>query len=79
MTRKQIKILIIVFITILILINLPYLPGPNFINAPAQLFYTSGQLIGMAGITGVPFGIIWLILTKSKKIFTDQFYLHYFF
>jgi hypothetical protein len=67
MKRKQIKILIIVFITILVLINLPFLPGPNFINAPAQIFYTCGLLIGMTGIIGVPFGLIWIIVSKSKK------------
>ncbi len=67
MTKKQIKILISTIIVSLIIFNLPFLPGPNFLNKPAQIFLTIGQFIGMCGLLGVPVGLIWVIINKSKK------------
>ena len=67
MKRRQIKIVIITFLTILILTNLPFLPGPNFLNGPAQLFFTIGQVVGMIGLLFVPIGIIWTAIINAKK------------
>lgn len=55
----------------IILTNLPFLPGPNFLNAPAQLFYNAGQLFGMLGLLLVPFGIVWTVrqFRKAKEKF----------
>ena len=66
MTRRQILILVGMLIGTLILTNLPFLPGPNFLNAPAQLFYNGGQLFGMLGLLLVPFGIVWTVRQFRK-------------
>lgn len=59
MTRREILILIGILIGIVILTNLPFLPGPSFLNAPAQLFYNGGQLFAVPGLFLVPFGLVW--------------------
>jgi phosphotransferase system glucose/maltose/N-acetylglucosamine-specific IIC component len=70
MRRIQIFILTGILIGTIILTNLPFLPGPNFLNAPAQLFYNGGQIFGMLGLLLVPFGIVWTVrqfrTTESK-------------
>lgn len=66
MTQKQLSILTGILIGIVILTNLPFLPGPNFLNTPAQLFYNGGQLFGIVGLLLVPFGIIWTVRQVSK-------------
>ncbi|SFT87787.1 hypothetical protein SAMN04489724_2504 [Algoriphagus locisalis] len=61
MTQRQLFILTGIFIGIVILTNLPFLPGPNFLNTPAQLFYNGGQLFGLVGLVLVPFGLVWTV------------------
>ena len=67
MTRRQIFILTGILIGTIILTNLPFLPGPNSLNAPAQLFYNGGQLFGMLGLLLVPFGIVWTVRQFRKS------------
>jgi len=67
MNRRHIKLSLIVFIVWLVLINLPFLPGPNFLNAPAQILFTIGQLLGLLGLICVPAGIIWIVISITKK------------
>lgn len=66
-TSKQTKFLIILFFVLLLITNLPFLPGPNFLNGPAQLLFTIGQFIGLAGLVGVPFGLVWVVIAKTKQ------------
>ena len=69
MSRKQIYIIIYILFGLIILTNLPFLPGPSFLNIPAQIFYNSGQVIGILGIVLVPIALIWTIIEfrKSKR------------
>ena len=64
---KHLKILVIVFLIGILLFNLPFLPGPNFLNAPGQLFMHLGFIFALIGICAVPIGIIWTIMSYKKK------------
>ena len=66
MSKKQIYILIYILLGLIILTNLPFLPGPSFLNKPAQIFYNSGQVIGILGIILFPIGFIWMIIEFRK-------------
>lgn len=67
MTRKQAKNSILTFLILLIAINLPFLPGPNFLNGPAQLLFSAGQLLGLLGLLAVPIGLLWFLSARNKK------------
>ncbi|MGR3812240.1 hypothetical protein [Jiulongibacter sp. NS-SX5] len=66
MKPRQILLLTGIILGTIILTNLPFLPGPNFLNAPAQLFFSGGQLLGMLGLLLVPFGLIWTVSQFRK-------------
>lgn len=67
MKKRQILILFEVIIGIIILTNLPFLPGPQFLYVPAQFFYNSAQLLGMIGLIIVPPGLIWTVRQFIKQ------------
>lgn len=67
MTQLQTFKLIGILALATLLTNLPFLPGPNFLNAPAQLFYNSGQLFGIIGLIIIPIGIIRMIRQHFYK------------
>jgi hypothetical protein len=66
MTGRQIFILVGVIIGTIILTNLPFIPGPKFLSAPAQLFYNGGQIVGVLGLILVPTGIFWSVKQFRK-------------
>jgi len=68
MSKKQVKISIGTLLLILILINLPFLPGPNILNGLGQIFFSIGQIIGTIGLLGAPIGFIWIIINKTRKL-----------
>lgn len=76
MKKREFKILILTNLVLLILINSLYLPGPNFLIAPAVLFYNIGVIGAFAGFVAVPIGLVWIGLSyfKKRKLFKPIFF-----
>ncbi|WP_037374061.1 hypothetical protein [Salinimicrobium xinjiangense] len=69
MTKRHVFFLLGVLLGIVILTNLPFLPGPNFLNTTAQVIYNGGQMMGILGLLLIPIGLILTIqqFRKSDK------------
>lgn len=67
MTKRQWKIVIGLNLLTIILILLPFLPGPAFLYYPAQLFYNAGPLVAPFGLLLVPVGLIWTYFDLKRR------------
>lgn len=56
-TRKQLLTIIGITASIVVLTNLPFLPGPKILNTPAQFLYNCGLLFGIISIPFIPFAL----------------------
>lgn len=68
MTKKEWKLIVgLNFLTIFSTLS-PFLPGPSFLSGLTNSIFNGAQMVGFLGIIFIPIGLIWMIITHSKKM-----------
>jgi hypothetical protein len=62
MTKKKWAIIIAINLLAMVLILLPFLPGPAWLYYPAQFFFQSAQICAPFALFALPIGLIWAYL-----------------
>lgn len=51
----------------------PFLPGPSFLNEPAQFFFSAAQVLSLIGLLVLPVGL-WLTIREIRRKIADKQY-----
>ncbi len=73
MRRKKLTSLIITLLIIALIALSPFLPGPSFLNEPAQFFFSAAQFLSLVGILVLPVGL-WLTIREIRKKSANEHY-----
>jgi hypothetical protein len=66
-TRQQWKILIGINSLTVLLVLLPFLPGPSFLSVLTNPLFSGLQLLGLLGLLAAPIGIFWMLGQILKR------------
>lgn len=66
-TRQQWEILIGLNLMAVLLVLLPFLPGPSFLSALTNPLFSGLQLLGILGLLAAPIGIFWTLAQILKR------------